>query len=125
MMKKPCRAHSGLGGILLGMGLAFAAVVGIAALCKTKMGKKMMQKAKEMKDACADKCADVSACLQTTFQNGASTDTAETAPAFYSTKDDVPHVTSTCYDDDIHTGVPRRDTESQTAVKENQKPKKA
>ncbi|MBP3437134.1 MAG: hypothetical protein J6K61_04410 [Clostridia bacterium] len=101
MMKKPCQQHSPWGAFLLGGALGLG-VVGIVALCKTRKGKQMMQKAKQIGESCLEKCEEACSCLQTQTQNGGSKDTAEAATAFYSTNDDVPHPTSSCYCDDVN-----------------------
>lgn len=118
MMKKPPMQHSALGAFMLGAIIGLSAV-GVFALCKTGKGKQMMQKAKKMGQTCMEKAESLSPCLQSTCQNGASTDTAETAPAFYSTREELPHIQSTCYEEDMSQGTPSRNANQDTKQKKD------
>ncbi len=116
MMKKSPVQHSALGAFLLGTLVGLSAVA-VFALCESGKGKDLMQKAKRMSKKCVEKGEEISACLQSTCHNGASTDTAETAPAFYSTREEFPHIQSTCYEEDMNHSTPDCDEHQSTEGK--------
>ena len=108
MMKKAPKQHSPIGAFMLGTLVGLSAI-GIFALCETGKAKQWMQKAKTMGKDCIKKGEELSACLQTNCHGGASKDTAETATAFYSTKEEVPHVECTCFEEDMRQSTPKTD----------------